>query len=61
MQNKQTSGVNMLFKKITIMLAVFMTVVGTNLPATYYVDANSGNDANSGTSTSLAWKNYLQG
>ena len=46
----------MLFKKITIMLAVIFAGAGINLAATYYVDANAGNDANSGTSTSSAWK-----
>jgi parallel beta-helix repeat protein len=53
---KQISGVNMLFKKITFMLVVIIAAAGINLAATYYVDANSGNDANSGTSTSSAWK-----
>src|ERR1035437_1628380 len=46
----------MLFKKITFMLAVIIAATGINLAATYYVDANSGNDANSGTTTSSAWK-----
>ena len=45
----------MLFKKITILFAVLLTATGINLAATYYVDANAGNDANSGTSTSSAW------
>ena len=46
----------MLYKNITILLAVIIAAVGTNLASTYYVDANSGNDANSGTSNSSAWK-----
>jgi hypothetical protein len=46
----------MFFKKMTIMLAVIIAASGINLAATYYIDANSGNDANSGTSTSSAWK-----
>ncbi len=45
----------MLFKKITILIAVLISAAGLNLAATYYVDANSGNDANSGTSTNSAW------
>jgi hypothetical protein len=46
----------MLFKKITTLLAVFIAATEINLAATYYVDANAGNDANSGTSTSSAWQ-----
>ena len=46
----------MLVKKSALIIFLVMIIAGINLAATYYVDANTGNDANSGTSASSAWK-----
>ena len=46
----------MLIKKLTLIALLIMSVAGMNFAATYYVNATSGNDANSGTSTSSPWK-----
>ncbi|MGE5437137.1 MAG: right-handed parallel beta-helix repeat-containing protein [Syntrophothermus sp.] len=42
---------------LSFVLFIFLAVFSLNtLAATYYVDAQSGNDSNNGTSTSTAWK-----
>ncbi len=45
----------MLIKKLTLIAFLFLSTAGIGLAATYYVDSNSGNDANSGTSVTSAW------
>ncbi|MBM2815828.1 MAG: domain containing protein [Ignavibacteria bacterium] len=49
------------FSSISLFFILFMASFNVTLATTYYVDGQNGNDNNSGTSTSTAWRHIQYG
>ena len=55
-KNKTTMKTSFRYHQFMTMLMAWLVACSPALATTYYVDAQNGNDATSGTSTSNAWK-----